>query len=132
MNPLTLEWVQKAEADFAAAQCLCQAGAAIHQDAICFHAQQCIEKYLKAWMQETGLPIRKSHDLEVLLDLVVPAMPAWNSWRNDFIVLSTHAVEFRYPGRSASVADVQHSTQISAAVRNAIRISFGLSPAMNP
>ena len=52
MNPLTLEWAQKAERDYAAI--------ALHQqakspdfDLICFHAQQCIEKYLKAWMQES-------------------------------------------------------------------------------
>ena len=45
MNPLTLEWEQKAEGDYAAAQWLQQATNLIH-DAICFHAQQCIEKYL--------------------------------------------------------------------------------------
>ena len=45
MNPLTLEWEQKAEGDYAAAQWLLQAANPIH-DAICFHAQQCIKKYL--------------------------------------------------------------------------------------
>jgi len=47
MNPLTLEWVQKAEADYAAACWLDQATTPVH-DAVCFHAQQCVEKYLKA------------------------------------------------------------------------------------
>ncbi|NKB69696.1 MAG: HEPN domain-containing protein [Candidatus Latescibacteria bacterium] len=51
MNPLTLEWVQKAEGDYAAAQWLQQAAAPMC-DAICFHARQSIEKYLKAWLQE--------------------------------------------------------------------------------
>jgi len=69
MNPLTLEWAQKAEGDHAAAQCLAQTPLATHEDAICFHAQQCTEKCLKAWLQEANIPFRKSHDLEELLDL---------------------------------------------------------------
>ncbi len=67
MNPLTLEWAQKAERDYAAI--------ALHQgtedpdfDIICFHAQQCIEKYLKAWLQEASIPLLRSHDLLALLD----------------------------------------------------------------
>jgi HEPN domain len=47
MNPLTLEWAQKAEGDFEAAQCLSKSAAQLH-DSICFHAQPCIEKNLKA------------------------------------------------------------------------------------
>jgi HEPN domain-containing protein len=76
MNPLTLEWVQKAEADHAAAQCLAQSPSALH-DAVCFHTQQCIEKYLKAWLQEANTAFRRTHDLEELLDLIVPTMPRW-------------------------------------------------------
>jgi len=84
MNPLTLEWEQKAEGDSAAAQWLQQAANPIH-DAICFHAQQCIEKYLKAWLQEASIPFPRTHDLEELLDLILPIIPAWSSWRSDFL-----------------------------------------------
>ena len=55
MNPLTLEWVQKAERDYAAIA-LHQQVASPDFDLICFHAQQCIEKYLKAWIQEAISP----------------------------------------------------------------------------
>ena len=99
MNPLTLVWAQKAEEDYAAAQWLQQAANPIH-DAICFHAQQCIEKYLKAWFQEANIASPRTHDLEELLDLIVSTVPAWNSWRSDFLVLTTHAVDSRYPGKS--------------------------------
>ena len=47
MKPLTHEWSQKAEGDYTVAATLWQAESAVY-DAICFHAQQCIEKYLKA------------------------------------------------------------------------------------
>ena len=104
MNPLTLEWVQKAEVDFESAQLLSRSANALH-DAVCFHAQQCIEKYLKAWLQEAGIRIPRTHDLEDLLLLIVPSEPSWNAWQPDFLVLTSHAVESRYPGKSASFAD---------------------------
>ena len=125
MNPLTLEWAQKAEADYVAADWLWQAPTPIH-DAICFHAQQCIEKYLKAWLQEANTPFPRTHDLEELLDLIVHATPTWNAWRSDFLVLTTHAVDFRYPGKSATANDTRHAMQICSNVRQAIRTSLGL------
>lgn len=127
MNPLALEWVQKAEGDYTVAQLLSSAGAPVH-DAVCFHAQQCIEKYLKAWLQEAGVAFRRTHDLEELLDLIVPTIPAWDSWRPDFIALNTHAVEFRYPGRSASPQQAQDALTMCVQVRQTIRSSLGLPP----
>lgn len=38
MNPLTLEWVRKAEGDLAAANVLARDPVLLHSDAICFHA----------------------------------------------------------------------------------------------
>ena len=126
MNPLTLEWVQKAEADFEAAQLLSQSTSPLH-DVVCFHAQQCIEKYLKACLQEAGIRFPRTHDLEELLDLIVPTMSAWDTWRPDFVVLTTHAVEFRYPGKSANAADAQDAVRVCADVRTTIRPSLGFS-----
>ena len=48
MKPLTQESGQKAEGDYTVVATLWQAESAVY-DAICFHAQHCIEKYLKAW-----------------------------------------------------------------------------------
>jgi HEPN domain-containing protein len=87
MNPLTLEWAQKADGDYAAAKCLSQALAPVY-DAICFHAQQCVEKYLKAWLQEASIAFRRTHDLEELLALILPAVPAWSHWQPDFLILT--------------------------------------------
>ena len=47
MNPLTIEWTEKAERDYAAIL-LHQQVESPDFDFICFHAQQCIEKYLKS------------------------------------------------------------------------------------
>ncbi|MEG3864862.1 MULTISPECIES: HEPN domain-containing protein [unclassified Microcoleus] len=46
MNPLTVEWVDKAEGDFTTALRELRARKSPNYDAACFHAQQCVEKYL--------------------------------------------------------------------------------------
>jgi hypothetical protein len=48
MKPLTQEWIEKAEGDFRTARRELQAKRLPNYDAVCFHAQQCAEKYLKA------------------------------------------------------------------------------------
>lgn len=127
MNPLTLEWAQKADGDYVAAQCLAQAGSPVF-DAICFHAQQCVEKYLKAWLQEANIAFRRTHDLEELLALTLPAVPTWASWQPDFLILTSHAVDFRYPGKTSLAADACHALKVCEEVRKAIRANLGLTP----
>ena len=120
MNPLTSEWVQKAEGDFVSAQQLYEGQEPIY-DVICFLAQQSIEKYLKAWFQEANIPFSKTHDLETLLDLIVPAVPAWHVWYTDFLKISEHAVDPRYPGKFATATEAEHAMKICNVVRQAIR-----------
>jgi HEPN domain-containing protein len=52
MNALTIEWVEKADGDFATAGRELRARRYPNYDAGCFHAQQVAEKYLKAFLQE--------------------------------------------------------------------------------
>jgi HEPN domain-containing protein len=44
MNPLTLEWIEKAEGDFATATREFAVTEKPNYDAVCYHAQQCAEK----------------------------------------------------------------------------------------
>jgi len=67
MKPLTIEWVDKAEGDFATAGREVRARKSPNYDAVCFHSQQVAEKYLKAYLQENGFSIPRTH---VLLDLL--------------------------------------------------------------
>ncbi|MCG9130966.1 HEPN domain-containing protein [Candidatus Poribacteria bacterium] len=126
MNQLTLEWIQKAEGDYDAIK-LHRQVASPNFDFICFHAQQCIEKYLKAWLQEANIRFSKTHDLESLLDLIVPTISAWDAWRVDFSTVSDHAVDFRYPGKAVTAENAQHAVQICNKVRQAVRSELKLS-----
>ena len=120
MNPLTAEWIQKAEGDYTTVKLL-QESPISSKDVICFHAQQCIEKYLKAWLQEASIPFSKTHDLETLLDLIVPTIPAWQAWYSDFSTISEHAVDPRYPGKFATDSEAEQAVEICIKVRQAIR-----------
>ena len=120
VNPLTLEWVRKAEGDYTVAEQVQKSENPVH-DAICFHAQQCIEKYLKAWLQEANIPFTRTHDLQKLLALIVPTLPIWQTWQPDFSVLSKHAVDPRYPGKFATAEDTAYAMHICDEVRRAVR-----------
>ncbi len=125
MTPLALEWVQKAEGDFLSAEWLME-GPAQTYDAVGFHAQQCVEKYLKARLQEAGTPFPKTHDLERLLELVLPIEPSWARFRSDAAFLSRFAVETRYPGIFAISTDAEDAMRMCTTIREAIRQSLGL------
>ena len=125
MNPLVLEWIERAEEDYNMAQLARQASRPFH-NSICFHAQQCIEKYLKAWLQEANIPVPQTHDLEKLLALIVPTRSAWSQWQPDFKIITEYAVDSRYPGDSATADNTQHAMCVCDAVRQAIRESLKL------
>lgn len=101
MNAQLKEWVAKADGDYASALREVRARKQPNYDSACFHAQQCIEKYLKAVLIKKRLPFSKVHDLEVLLDLCLSSYPLWEPMREDMQLLTQYAVQFRYPGESA-------------------------------
>ena len=121
MNPLTLERVRKAEVDYLMMQAGQQIAAPDIEDAVCFHAQQCVEKYLKAWLQEANIPIPRTHDLNALLVLIVPTHPQWRAWDADFKKFKPHAVDVRYEGHFAVAVDAAHAVRVCTEVRTAIR-----------
>jgi HEPN domain len=81
MQPLTREWVGKVEGDFATARRELRARKAPNYDAACFHAQQCAEKSRKARLQEADIPFGRTHNLPVLLELLLPIEPSWEMLR---------------------------------------------------
>lgn len=64
------EWIIKADHDLTAAAQILKLGKAAPVEIVCFHAQQCVEKYLKAMLVYRSIPFPKSHDIRVLMALV--------------------------------------------------------------
>ena len=121
MKTLTAEWVAKAEGDFATMQRERRARKNPNYDGVCFHAQQCAEKYLKALLQEAGLPIKRTHNLLVLLNDALPAFPFLELMRENLKWLENYAVAFRYPGETASKKNAVAACAFCASIREIIR-----------
>lgn len=67
-------------------------------DAVCFHMQQCVEKYLKAFMIYNGLEISKTHILSYLLEKCITLDAEFTKFdKNEFHKLTEYAVALRYP-----------------------------------
>ena len=88
------QWLIKAEHDIISAQVLLN-----HQpmvlDVACFHCQQAVEKYLKAFLISRGKSIQKTHDVDKLLVECIELDEDFNSF--DLKNLELFAVEARYP-----------------------------------
>ncbi len=102
MNELVREWIGKAEGDYHTALREFRARKFPNYDAAGFHAQQCVEKYLKAILQQNNIRFEKVHDLLALLNLCLPIAPELELHRDLFAYLNPFAVAFRYPGESAT------------------------------
>ncbi|MDO8444555.1 MAG: HEPN domain-containing protein [Deltaproteobacteria bacterium] len=126
MNELTKEWVEKAEGDFNTALREYRARKAPNYDAACFHAQQCIEKYMKARLQHAGIPFGKTHDLIALLELCIPIEPLWEAFRTSLIILNRYAVDFRYPGESATREEAKEAVSIMRSLHESMRKALGI------
>ena len=126
MLPMTREWVDKAEGDWAVLNREIQVQSTPSYDIVCFLAQQCAEKYLKARLQEDMTAFPKTHDLSLLLTLVLPTQPLWSVLEPLVRVLKNYAVRYRYPGDNASKIEADEAQRFCESVRDAVRSSFGL------
>jgi len=90
------KWILKAESDLKIAKDeLTMEDPAT--DAICFHAQQCAEKYLKAYLICNNKEIRKTHDIAELIRMCSEIDSEFNRLNREGIVaLTDYAVEIRY------------------------------------
>jgi len=127
MKPITAEWVAKAEADFATVQRESRVRKKPNYDGICFHCQQCAEKYLKARLCEAEIPFGKIHDLVALLEQVLEVQPEWEIFREDLAYLSDFAIAFRYPGESADKKAAVEAKRLCGSFRGIARGVLGLS-----
>ena len=126
MKPTTREWVKKAENDFKVASQIVRRRKDLVADAACFFCQQCVEKYLKARLTESGLAFPRTHDLLHLLNLCPPAEPLWSAYSKVVDQLADYAVNFRYPGQSASRREARVAMKHCRSLRSELRRSLGL------
>ncbi len=79
-------------------------------------------------MHEHGLSIPKIHDLDELLDLVLPHAATLGKYRRSLNKLTEYAVEYRYPGMTATVRQARSGVRQAGLIREETRRVLGLRP----
>jgi HEPN domain-containing protein len=127
MKKSTREWVRKAENDFQVAVRIAAANEPLH-DQVCFHCQQSAEKYLKSLLEELGLSIEKTHDLDKLMNDLCSHQPSLRKLRRGLVFLTNFAVTVRYPGDDATKRQAAAALRWAGKVRDACRPLLGIQP----
>jgi HEPN domain-containing protein len=116
------EWMNKAENDLKNAAHTLKLSADCPTDTVCFHAQQCVEKYLKAALVVLGMPFPRSHDVEVLLELI-PAHARPSLTVEEQRRLTEYATVMRYPGPydPVTLSEAKEAVKLARRVRREVR-----------
>jgi HEPN domain-containing protein len=93
------EWIEKAERDLASALRLLD-GTPPYLDTAVYHCQQAGEKALKAFLVAREQPIRRVHDLVLLVDTCVGRDASFSRLEEAAEILTPYGTTFRYPGSS--------------------------------
>lgn len=124
-NPLVDEWLQKAEDDRMAAYHL-QAVAPSLAERIGFHAQQCAEKYLKAYLIAQSETPERTHDLERLCACCETYDAAFEALHPHLPTLTNFAIGYRYPGLTATPTEAMQALTDADTARALVRMKLGL------
>jgi HEPN domain-containing protein len=116
------QWVQKAENDLKNAAHTLKLGETGPMDTVCFHAQQCVEKYLKALLILHGIEFSRIHHISALVALL-PVRVRPDLTPEEQERLTDYAVSTRYPGdyEPIPLAEARQAVQLARRVRNQIR-----------
>lgn len=121
MRDLLDEWIAKAEGDFNTAQRELRARRMPNYDAVCFHAQQCAEKFLKAFLVFQEMEPPRIHNLIELLRLCVRYDGTFEMIRPALELLNVYAVVARYPRAFATIIEAREAVNAMKQVREFVR-----------
>src|SRR5512133_1327245 len=94
-NDYLRNWLYRADEDIAVIDSLFIADPAFYSSTICFHAQQAVEKYLKAFLVYHNVDFPRTHDVDFLL--IECKKIDSTDFNVDLGSLSDFGVNIRYP-----------------------------------
>ncbi len=116
------EWAAVADEDFRVARHTLSLSSNCPYRMVAYHAQQCAEKYLKAFLVWRDIDFPYTHNLARLRELCA-TLAEWPRELRDADELSPFAITTRYPGESPVVteADARLSVSVAERVRQVVR-----------
>jgi HEPN domain-containing protein len=89
-------WVNKAEKDLLTAKHELSFSDVV-TESVCFHCQQAVEKYLKAYLVLLGIPFTKTHEIGELISKCENNDKKISEFKEEADKLTDYAIEIRYP-----------------------------------
>lgn len=99
-------WLIKAEHDLTTAQTMLSVVPPV-ADTACFHAQQCVEKCLKAYLVRAGVHVERTHYLPRLVALCSVEDADFQTLSDVAAELTDYAVSDRYPDNWREIPDAE-------------------------
>jgi HEPN domain-containing protein len=118
-NKLSLvqNWFRKAESDLRNVEIIFRSAEEDKPfDTVCFHCQQAVEKYLKGFLVFLDMKVIKTHNIEVLIDLISAKYPDVEIFESA-VILTNYAIESRYPDDFVEIAEEEAKEAYEIALR---------------
>lgn len=120
-----LQWISHADEDLALAQHALQMSEGCPYRLVAYHAQQCAEKHLKAYLVHREVDFPYTHNITLLVELCSDTAE-WADTLQDAEILTRYAMTTRYPGddRLVSLPVAQRAIGMAVRVREAVRAAL--------
>jgi len=111
-------WIKKAEKDLLSVERELSFKDPV-TETVCFHSQQVVEKYLKAFLVYHQIYFTKTHKIIDLLELCATVDSSFKDELEDADNLTEYAVEIRYPDvwLEPGIEDAEESFEIAKKVK---------------
>jgi HEPN domain-containing protein len=127
------EWLRHADEDLRLARHAFKLKSAAPYKLIAYHAQQCAEKNIKAYLVFKKIDFPFSHNISALLELL-PTSADWAAGIRSADGLSIYAITTRYPGkdkvtrkeavRAVALAELVQKTIVKALAQEGLKITL--------
>ena len=116
------EWTSKAENDLLTASHTLKLGKKCPTDTVCFHAQQCVEKYIKSVLILVEIAFPRTHDIEILVSLL-PKHIRFPLTIQQQRQLTEYASAARYPGSYERIplSEAREAVKFARQVKKEVR-----------
>ena len=116
------QWIKYGDEDIQVARHVMKLTGDAPYRLVAYHAQQCAEKYLKAYLVYHRVDFPYTHRILLLLELC-PDRDAWDNNLKNAEELTPFAVSTRYPGEDEIVteSEARRAVDIAQLVRKTIR-----------
>lgn len=121
INRKVCQWIEIAEEDYRLAVHGMTLSTGTPFRLVAYHAQQCAEKHIKAWLVYNNVDFPFTHNLGFLLTLCLKHT-TWKPELEEAGDLTVYAITTRYPGISERVTEAEaiHAIEIAKKVKDAV------------